>query len=53
VDAALEWSVRKIGLKELWTLKWYKQFDTRGPWTQAGNVKPENWPAWMRRFKEY
>jgi len=24
----LDWSVRKIGLKELWTLKWNPQFDT-------------------------
>jgi prepilin-type N-terminal cleavage/methylation domain-containing protein/prepilin-type processing-associated H-X9-DG protein len=29
-------SVRKVGLKELWTLKWHKEFDTAGPWTKAG-----------------
>jgi prepilin-type N-terminal cleavage/methylation domain-containing protein/prepilin-type processing-associated H-X9-DG protein len=46
-------SVRKVGLKELWTLKWHKQFDTRGPWTKAGGVQPEDWPAWMRGFKDY
>ena len=22
------WSVRKVGLKELWTLKWHRQYDT-------------------------
>ncbi|MBN1510326.1 MAG: hypothetical protein JW955_25990, partial [Sedimentisphaerales bacterium] len=49
----LDWSVRKVGLKELWTLKWYPYFDTRGPWTKAGGVRPEDWPAWMRRFKDY
>lgn len=49
----LDWSVRKIGLKELWTLKWNKDFDTRGPWTKAGGVKPEDWPEWMRNFKDY
>ncbi len=49
----LDWSVRKIGLKEFWTLKWYKQFDTHGRWTKAGGAKPEDWPAWMRRFKDY
>jgi prepilin-type processing-associated H-X9-DG protein len=49
----LDWSVRKVGLKELWTLKWYKDFDTRGPWTKAGGVQPEDWPPWMRRFKDY
>jgi len=23
-----DWSVRKIGLKELWTLKWYRELNT-------------------------
>jgi prepilin-type processing-associated H-X9-DG protein len=49
----LDWSVRKIGLKELWTLKWHKNFDTRGRWTKAGGVQAEDWPEWMRRFKDY
>jgi prepilin-type N-terminal cleavage/methylation domain-containing protein/prepilin-type processing-associated H-X9-DG protein len=49
----LDWSVRKVGLKEHWTLKWHKQYNTRGPWTKAGGVKPEDWLAWMRRFKDY
>ena len=49
----LDWSVRKVGLKELWTLKWHPYFDTHGPWTARGGVKPEDWPAWMRSFKEY
>jgi len=49
----LDWSVRKVGLKELWTLKWYSEFDTAGPWTKAGGVQPEDWPEWMRRFKDY
>ena len=49
----LDWSVRKVGLKELWTLKWYPDFNTAGPWTKAGDVKPEDWPQWMRHFKDY
>jgi prepilin-type processing-associated H-X9-DG protein len=49
----LDWSVRKIGLKELWTLKWYKEFDTANEWTRAGGVQPDNWPEWMRGFKDY
>ncbi len=49
----LDWSVRPVGLKELWTLKWHGDFDTAGPWTRAGGVKPENWPLWMRKFKDY
>jgi len=49
----LDRSVRKIGLKELWTLKWSYDFDTAGPWTTAGGVQPEDWPQWMRSFKDY
>jgi prepilin-type processing-associated H-X9-DG protein len=49
----MDWSVRKIGLKELWTLKWHREYNTRGPWTKAGGARPEDWPEWMRRFKDY
>jgi len=49
----LDWSVRKIGLKELWTLKWSAEFDRAGPWTKAGGVQPEDWPKWMRGLKDY
>lgn len=49
----LDWSVRKIGLKELWTLKWYETFDTANRWTTAGGVKPEDWPPYMLRFRDY
>lgn len=49
----IDWSVRKVGLKELWKLKWVPDFDTNGPWTIAGGVQPEDWPAWMRGFKDY
>jgi len=49
----LDWSSRKVDLKELWTLKWHRQFNTAGPWTKSGGVQPGDWPDWMRRFKEY
>jgi prepilin-type N-terminal cleavage/methylation domain-containing protein/prepilin-type processing-associated H-X9-DG protein len=49
----LDWSVRKVGLKEPLTLKWYDTFNTAGPWTKAGGVTPDRWPPWMRRFKDY
>ena len=49
----LDWSVRRIGLKELWTLKWDDESVTTGPWTKAGGVLPEYWPHWMRGFKDY
>jgi prepilin-type N-terminal cleavage/methylation domain-containing protein len=49
----MDWSVRKVGLKQLWTLKWHREFDTAGPWTKAGGVKSEDWPQWMRTFEDY
>jgi prepilin-type N-terminal cleavage/methylation domain-containing protein/prepilin-type processing-associated H-X9-DG protein len=45
-------SVRRVGLKQLWTLKWSRTFNTAGPWTRAGGVQADAWPAWMRRFKD-
>ena len=51
--AFLDWSVRAVGLKELWTLKWHRQYNTMGYWTQAGGAQPGTWPEWMRKFKDY
>jgi prepilin-type N-terminal cleavage/methylation domain-containing protein/prepilin-type processing-associated H-X9-DG protein len=51
--AFLDWSARKIGLKEVYTLQWYRSFNTRGPWTRAGGVRDEDWPDWIRPFKDY
>jgi prepilin-type N-terminal cleavage/methylation domain-containing protein/prepilin-type processing-associated H-X9-DG protein len=49
----LDWSVRKIGIKELWTLKWSPDFNTGGVWTLAAGVKEDSWPSWMRTFRDY
>jgi prepilin-type N-terminal cleavage/methylation domain-containing protein/prepilin-type processing-associated H-X9-DG protein len=46
-------SVRRVGLKELWALKWNRTFNTANAWTPVGRVQPEDWPAWMRGFKDY
>lgn len=51
--AFMDWSARKIGLKELWTLKWHRNYNNASPWTKAGGVKPTNWPQWMKKFKDY
>ena len=40
----LDWSVRTIGLKGLWKLKWHREFDTSG-W-------PGTWPDWMKDFSD-
>jgi prepilin-type processing-associated H-X9-DG protein len=49
----MDFSVRKVGLKQLWTLSWHRRFDTSGPWTRADGVQPEDWPEWMGNFKDY
>ncbi|MHC4068684.1 MAG: hypothetical protein ACYSR8_03780 [Planctomycetota bacterium] len=52
-SAFLDFSARKVGLKELWTLKWHREYDTCGPWTVCGGVVPGDWPEWIRPFKDY
>ena len=49
----LDYSVRKVGLKELWKIKWHRTYDLDGPWTEAGGVQADDWPEWMRNFKDY
>ena len=46
-------SARKVGLKELYTLKWHQTFDTVGPYTKAGGVLTSAWPEWIRPFPDY
>jgi prepilin-type N-terminal cleavage/methylation domain-containing protein len=48
-----DFSARKVGLKELYTLKWHRSFNTRGPWTRAGGVDDMQWPDWIRPYKDY
>ncbi|MHC4623081.1 MAG: type II secretion system protein [Planctomycetota bacterium] len=47
-----DWSARRIGLKELWELKWHRE------WNKAGEAPPaEFWDPtydhWMYRMKNY
>ncbi|MEA3226822.1 MAG: prepilin-type N-terminal cleavage/methylation domain-containing protein [Planctomycetota bacterium] len=49
----MDWTTRKVGLKELWTLKWHRNANIAGPWTKGGLVRAEDWPQWMRNFKDY
>jgi prepilin-type processing-associated H-X9-DG protein len=51
--AFLDGSVCRIGLKELWTLKWHRNYATTNRWTRTGGVKPADWPDWMHAFKDY
>ncbi len=49
----LDFSARKVGLKELWTLKWHRKYQQAGPWTLGGGVQSTDWPEWMKNFKDY
>jgi prepilin-type N-terminal cleavage/methylation domain-containing protein/prepilin-type processing-associated H-X9-DG protein len=49
----VDFSVRKVGLKEMWTLKWHRKYDINGPWTIAGGCDASEWPPWMQGFKDF
>jgi len=49
----LDFSVRRVGLKELWTFKWHRGFDTAGICTKAGGVQADDWLEWMSKFRDY
>jgi prepilin-type N-terminal cleavage/methylation domain-containing protein len=49
----LDWSVRMVGVKEVWTLKWHKSFNTANKYTKAGGATAATWPQWMKKFKDY
>ena len=48
----MDWSIRRIAVKQLWTFKWHPQFNTSGPWTEAGGVQSTDWPEWMRTLRD-
>lgn len=43
-----DYGARPVGLKELWWLRWYKQY----PVNEVSD-NPPVWPDWMRRFRDY
>jgi prepilin-type N-terminal cleavage/methylation domain-containing protein len=53
----LDFTCRKVGLKELWTLRWHKSFNRANQWTKAGGATPAKWQAhgvgWMAQFQDY
>jgi len=49
----LDFTVRKVGIKELWMFKWNRTYKLDGPWTPLGGVEPDDWPEWMKVFKDY
>jgi hypothetical protein len=49
----LDWSVRKVGLKELWTLRFHRKWDKANRYTLAGGVTGTDWPGWMQGLTDY
>jgi hypothetical protein len=49
----LDFSARKVGLKELWILKWHRRYNTCGALTICGGVTPGSWPVWMQDLPDY
>ncbi len=47
-----DWSVLRVSLKQLWQLKWHREFNTQGIWTKAGGVSDDRWPKWMAGIKD-
>jgi len=47
-----DWSTRKVALKQLWTLKWHKNFNTNNRYTKGGGVTADMWPQWMAGMKD-
>lgn len=43
----MDWSVRGVGLKELWRLKWHKTFNINGNWSDPAAI----WPTWLAKYK--
>lgn len=49
----LDLSAKYVGVKQLWTLKWHRTYNTSGPFTTLGGIRPDDWPDWMHQFKDY
>ena len=45
-----DFSARQVGLKELWRLKWNREFDTSAGYRGANS---NDWPDWIAGYKEY
>ena len=53
----LDFSARKVGLKELWATNWYRGFNRANEWTRAGGATSEKWAGWgdgwMAQFTDF
>ena len=44
----LDGTVRAMGLKELWTMKWHREWDE-----DSLPIGMPDWPEWMKNLKDY
>ncbi|MHC4458183.1 MAG: type II secretion system protein [Planctomycetota bacterium] len=49
----LDWSVRKVGLKQLWQLRWSQEKGWGDLRIIPDPEDPTDWPDWMQRAKNY
>jgi len=55
-SAFIDGSVVTIGLKEVWTLKWHRNYNVGGPWTLGGGATRAKWveaAEWMAYYKDF
>jgi prepilin-type N-terminal cleavage/methylation domain-containing protein len=61
----MDWSVRKVGLKQIWTMKWHQQYEEADSvWTVAGNgggatgraacqTRWNSYATWLKKLPVY
>ena len=53
----LDFTVQRVGLKQLYTLNWHKDFNRANAWTRAGGCTSADWASWgdgwCAEFKDY
>ncbi len=52
----MDYSVRPVGLKELWRFKWHRRYDVnsdKAPTMQEFNTASGNYDGWLKKFKNY
>jgi len=53
VSSFADLSVRRVGLRQMWELKWHRNSDTKFK-TSGNDVESRSvWPGWMRNLKNY
>ena len=51
--AFVDMSARHVGIKELYRLKWHKNFITSSLPGNGSTAGAGTWPAWTNKYKDY